>query len=45
VLGDMGLITGFPDGSFGPQETTTRAQAAVIFARFMDVLAAEEVEE
>lgn len=28
-----GIITGFPDGSFHPQEALTRAQAAVIFTR------------
>jgi len=46
-LGGMGLITGFPDGSFGPKETTTRAQAAVIFARFLELIeyVAEEAAE
>jgi len=29
------LIGGFPDGSFGPQLTATRAQAAAIFDRFL----------
>ncbi|MGE5390695.1 MAG: S-layer homology domain-containing protein [Deltaproteobacteria bacterium] len=30
-----GIITGFPDGSYHPQEALTRAQAAVIFTRIM----------
>jgi len=40
VLGNMGIITGFPDGSFGPRENATRAQATVIFARFLDYIEA-----
>lgn len=40
VLGNMGIITGFPDGSFGPNEKATRAQATVIFARFLDYVEA-----
>jgi len=38
VLGGMGIINGFPDGSFAPQEKTSRAQAAVIFARFLHLV-------
>ena len=38
VLGGMGIITGFEDGSFGPTENTTRAQAAVIFGRFLELV-------
>src|SRR5690606_17997395 len=30
---EAGLITGFPDGTFGPQQTLTRAQMALIFGR------------
>ena len=42
-LGGMGLISGFTDGSFGAGENTTRAQAAVMFARLLDrVLEATE---
>ncbi|MBP1999338.1 hypothetical protein J2Z69_000357 [Paenibacillus shirakamiensis] len=29
-----GLMTGYPDGSFGPGQTTSRAEAAVILRRF-----------
>lgn len=29
-----GLMTGYPDGRFGPSQTTTRAEAAVILRRF-----------
>ena len=32
-----GLITGYPDGSFNPQGTATRAEVATIFARFLEV--------
>ena len=38
TLGNMGIITGFPDGSFGANEYATRAQATVIFARFLDII-------
>ncbi|MBE7041839.1 MAG: S-layer homology domain-containing protein, partial [Ruminococcaceae bacterium] len=38
VLGGMGIITGFSDGSFGPKEPATRAQAAAIYSRFIDVI-------
>ncbi|HYG58216.1 MAG TPA: S-layer homology domain-containing protein, partial [Symbiobacteriaceae bacterium] len=34
------IITGFPDGSFRPLETATRAQAAVIVLRVVDYRAA-----
>ncbi|MCL2225160.1 MAG: S-layer homology domain-containing protein [Defluviitaleaceae bacterium] len=30
-----GIIGGFPDGSFAPQQTATRAQVATIFAMFL----------
>ena len=30
VTSDLGIITGFPDGSFKPEDTLTRAQAAKI---------------
>ncbi|MEA4893902.1 MAG: S-layer homology domain-containing protein [Oscillospiraceae bacterium] len=32
---NYGLITGYPDGSFGPNDTITREQAATIIARAM----------
>ena len=32
-----GIITGYPDGSFAPQGTATRAEVATIFARFLEV--------
>ena len=32
-----GIITGYPDGSFQPQGTATRAEVATIFARFLEV--------
>ncbi|MCL1882228.1 MAG: S-layer homology domain-containing protein, partial [Defluviitaleaceae bacterium] len=33
-----GIIGGFPDGSFAPQATATRAEVASLFARFMEML-------
>ncbi|MBK9603937.1 MAG: S-layer homology domain-containing protein [Anaerolineales bacterium] len=30
-LADLGLISGFADGSFGPDNTLTRAEAATLF--------------
>lgn len=35
ALGGMGIITGFEDGSFAPKANASRAEAAVIFARFI----------
>ncbi len=37
VLGGMGIITGFEDGSFAPTANATRAEAAVIFARYLEL--------
>ena len=37
VAYDTGLVTGFPDGSFRPREGATRAQAAVIIGRVLDL--------
>jgi len=34
-----GIITGYPDGSFQPQGTATRAEVATIFARYLEILA------
>lgn len=34
----MGVITGNPDGTFFPQGNATRAEAAVIFSRLLDLL-------
>lgn len=36
VLG-TGLMAGYPDGNFGPNKTTTRAEVAVILARYETV--------
>lgn len=35
VANASGLIQGYPDGSFQPEDYATRAQAAIIFQRFM----------
>jgi len=32
-----GIIAGYPDGSFAPTDTATRAEVATIFARFLEV--------
>lgn len=37
----MGLINGFEDGSFAPQDSVTRAQAAVVMVRLLEYI--EEV--
>ena len=37
-MANMGFIKGFEDGSFGPNETVTRGQAATVFARIFDAL-------
>ncbi|WP_050179736.1 phosphodiester glycosidase family protein [Domibacillus robiginosus] len=34
-LVDRGVISGFPNGTFGPQETLTRVQAAIMLQRAM----------
>lgn len=39
LVSRTGLITGFPDGRFGPTDFATRAQVAVIFLRFIDAYA------
>lgn len=36
ALGGMKLLTGFDDGSFAPKALATRAETAVIFARYLD---------
>ncbi|MEW4425886.1 S-layer homology domain-containing protein [Paenibacillus pabuli] len=36
VLG-TGLMSGYPDGTFGPGKTTTRAEAAVILSRYEQI--------
>lgn len=33
----MGIVTGFEDGTFRPQETATRAQAAVMLSRLVSL--------
>ena len=40
-LGQYGLLTGFPDGSFKPQKTCTRAEAATIVAAYIKAYLAE----
>ena len=33
VMSSLGIINGYPDGRFGPNDTATRGQAATIFVR------------
>ena len=35
ILANIGVITGYPDGSFGPGRTITRMEAAAIVARML----------
>ena len=37
VVQETGLITGYPDGSFGPQKNITRAESVIIFLRILDL--------
>ncbi|WP_165859285.1 S-layer homology domain-containing protein [Desulfofundulus salinus] len=39
----LGIIGGYPDGTFGPSKTATRAEAAVMVNRAMEAEAAEKV--
>jgi len=43
VLGALGVISGYEDGSFGPGLHASRAEAAVIFSRFLAITEAKEV--
>ncbi len=35
TLAEAGIITGYPDGSFGPERTLTRAEASAILTRML----------
>lgn len=37
VARGVGLVSGFPDGSFGPERTTTRAEVVVLIERYLRV--------
>lgn len=41
TVSDAGIITGYPDGSFGPNKNATRAEASVMLNRFLDLEAEE----
>lgn len=43
LLSNLGIITGFEDGTFRPDETVTRAQAATMIVRMLGL--ADEVEK
>ncbi|MBQ7097087.1 MAG: S-layer homology domain-containing protein [Clostridia bacterium] len=38
TLSGLGIITGYTDGSFNPMGNATRAEAAVIFHRFLNII-------
>lgn len=42
VATQMGLVTGYPDGTFGPQRPVSRSEAAALLERAMALLAPEE---
>ncbi len=37
-VNDMGLMLGYEDGTFRPNDKLTRAEAAIILTRLMEVL-------
>ncbi|TDQ39089.1 S-layer homology domain-containing protein [Aureibacillus halotolerans] len=45
ALVERGVITGFPDGTFQPQASLTRAQAAVMFTRALDLQVPDDANE
>ncbi len=38
VMSSLGIITGYPNGSFGPNDTASRGQAATILVRMIDLI-------
>lgn len=40
-----GIINGFPDGSFGPQKSATRAEVSAMLTRFIDCISYKSVVE
>jgi hypothetical protein len=45
LMRTTGIITGYEDGSFRPQDSTTRAEAATIFMRLNQAIASAEAQE
>jgi len=46
AIQNAGIITGYPDGNFQPNNQSTRAEVATIFAKYLQVLSAiAEIEE
>lgn len=41
AVSDVGIITGYPNGNFGPNNEATRAEASVMLNRFIDLEAEE----
>lgn len=44
VMSSLGIITGYPNGSFGPDDTASRGQAATILMRIEEFLSADSGE-
>ena len=42
TLSKMGIISGYPDGTFGPQRNITRAETATMINRVLDRVPSEE---
>lgn len=43
AVSDVGIITGYPNGNFGPADKATRAEASVMLNRLLDLKASTEV--
>lgn len=41
-LAEMGLIKGYPDGTFHPEKPLTRGEAAILFMRLVNYIQEEE---
>ena len=42
AVSDVGIITGYPNGNFGPADKATRAEASVMLNRLLDLQASTE---
>jgi len=44
AVSDVGIITGYPNGTFGPDNEATRAEASVMLNRFLELEDTEKVD-
>ncbi|TFB14677.1 hypothetical protein E3U55_12815 [Filobacillus milosensis] len=44
-VSDWGIMSGYPDGSFRPNQTLTRAEAVIVFNRLLDRKPIQEVDQ